>query len=219
MALKILLIRFQISPNYFRSPIIAIQHWTKRKQTVFNVPKRKQFEWRHNTRHCRPYKVSTPQQCAFPTVVRRTPFKPHERKVFVCLIWFFTSTQQSFSYAGRFFLGLTSTKLGWMCLAQGPQRSDAGEARTRYPSVSSQAFYHWATASQYAHRYPNTKTTNRKSKTQCKIISLYFLRENSAGLERMHTILSKKQDVTQKGSTTNGHFRPIVISAHVNFGP
>ena len=28
------------------------------------------------------------------------------------LIWFFTSTQQSFSYAGRFFLGLTSTKLG-----------------------------------------------------------------------------------------------------------
>ena len=31
---------------------------------------------------------------------------------FVCLIYFFTSTQQSFSYAGRFFLGLTSTKLG-----------------------------------------------------------------------------------------------------------
>ena len=33
-----------------------------------------------------------------------------------------------------------------MCLAQGPQRSDAGEARTRGPSVSSQALYHWATA-------------------------------------------------------------------------
>ena len=33
-----------------------------------------------------------------------------------------------------------------MCLAQGPQRSDAGEARTRCPSVSSQALYHWATA-------------------------------------------------------------------------
>ena len=31
---------------------------------------------------------------------------------FVCLIWFFTSTQQSFSYAGRVFLGWTSTKLG-----------------------------------------------------------------------------------------------------------
>ena len=31
---------------------------------------------------------------------------------FVCLILFFTSTQQSISYAGRFFLGLTSTKLG-----------------------------------------------------------------------------------------------------------
>ena len=33
-----------------------------------------------------------------------------------------------------------------MCLAQWPQRSDAGEARTRGPSVSSQALYHWATA-------------------------------------------------------------------------
>ena len=32
-----------------------------------------------------------------------------------------------------------------MCLAQVPQRSDAGEARTRGPSVSSQALYHWAT--------------------------------------------------------------------------
>ena len=32
-----------------------------------------------------------------------------------------------------------------MCLAQGPQRSDAGEARTHGPSVSSQALYHWAT--------------------------------------------------------------------------
>ena len=33
-----------------------------------------------------------------------------------------------------------------MCLAQGPQRGDASEARTRGLSVSSQAFYHWATA-------------------------------------------------------------------------
>ena len=33
-----------------------------------------------------------------------------------------------------------------MCLAQGPQRSEAGEARQRGPSVSSQALYHWATA-------------------------------------------------------------------------
>ena len=29
-----------------------------------------------------------------------------------------------------------------MFLAQGPQRSDSGEARTRGPSVSSQALYH-----------------------------------------------------------------------------
>ena len=33
-----------------------------------------------------------------------------------------------------------------MCHAQRPQRSDTGEARTRSPSVSSQALYHWATA-------------------------------------------------------------------------
>ena len=33
-----------------------------------------------------------------------------------------------------------------MCLAQGPQRSDAGEARTRGLSVSSQALNYWATA-------------------------------------------------------------------------
>ena len=33
-----------------------------------------------------------------------------------------------------------------MCLAQGSQRSDASEAGTRGPSVSSQALYHWATA-------------------------------------------------------------------------
>ena len=33
-----------------------------------------------------------------------------------------------------------------MCLAQGPQRSDASEARTHYLSVSSQELYHWATA-------------------------------------------------------------------------
>ena len=33
-----------------------------------------------------------------------------------------------------------------MCLAHGPQRSDAGEARTRGPSVLSEALYPWATA-------------------------------------------------------------------------
>ena len=33
-----------------------------------------------------------------------------------------------------------------MWLAQGPQSSDAREARTNSPFVSSQALYHWATA-------------------------------------------------------------------------
>ena len=36
-----------------------------------------------------------------------------------------------------------------MCLAQGPQRGDAGEARTRGPPVSSQALYHWAPFNAY----------------------------------------------------------------------
>ena len=43
---------------------------------------------------------------------------------------------------GRVFLGWTSTKLGKMCLAQGPQRSDTGEAQMCGPSVLSQALYH-----------------------------------------------------------------------------
>ena len=38
------------------------------------------------------------------------------------------------------------TKLGLMCLAQGPQRSDTSEAWTHGPSVSSQALFRWATA-------------------------------------------------------------------------
>ena len=36
-----------------------------------------------------------------------------------------------------------------MCLAQGQQRSDTGEARTPGPSASSQALYHWATTLPY----------------------------------------------------------------------
>ena len=44
-----------------------------------------------------------------------------------------------------------------MCLAQGPQHSDAGEARTRGPSVSSQALYHWATALPGFHKEDSQK--------------------------------------------------------------
>ena len=38
--------------------------------------------------------------------------------------------------------GRDRTKRGLMCLAQGPQRSDIGVARTRNPLVLSQALYH-----------------------------------------------------------------------------
>ena len=44
-----------------------------------------------------------------------------------------------------------------MCLAQGPQHSDAGEAQTRGSSVSSQALYHWATALPLSYIYGHTK--------------------------------------------------------------
>ena len=48
-----------------------------------------------------------------------------------------------------------------MCLAQGPQRSDAGEARTRGLSVSSQALYHWATALPFLDKpYVNSSPDN-----------------------------------------------------------
>ena len=47
-----------------------------------------------------------------------------------------------------------------MCLAQGPQRSDAGEAPTRDPSVSSQALYHWATALPLQQYFFSMKTDN-----------------------------------------------------------
>ena len=49
-----------------------------------------------------------------------------------------------------------------MCLAQGPQRSDAGEARTRGPSVSSQALYHWATALPFRTWYAKADLYNTK---------------------------------------------------------
>ena len=49
---------------------------------------------------------------------------------------------------GRVFLPGLNQYLGLLYLAQGHKDnlSDAGEARTHGPSVSSQALYHWATA-------------------------------------------------------------------------
>ena len=68
---------------------------------------------------------------------------------FCCLFVWFDSLRPINNLSvkrGRVFLGWTSTKLRQKCLAQGPQRNDAGEARTRGPSVSSEGLYHWATA-------------------------------------------------------------------------
>ena len=46
---------------------------------------------------------------------------------------------------GWVFLGWSSTNLGFVSCSR-TQSSDAGEAQTRGPSVSSQALYHWDTA-------------------------------------------------------------------------
>ena len=57
-----------------------------------------------------------------------------------------------------------------MCLAQGPQRSDTGEARTRYPSVSSQALYHWATA--LPHKFVEINILTRVKMIEWKLRSI-----------------------------------------------
>ena len=106
------------------------------------------------------------------------PFSPSKssRKMvlclFVCLFVWFNSLRPINNLSvqqGWVFLGWTSTKLGWMCLAQGPQCSDAGEAQTRGSSVSSQALYHWFTKNG-AIRYEIAffKTQSRLSIHKCK---------------------------------------------------
>ena len=70
-----------------------------------------------------------------------------------------------------------------MCLAQGPQRSDAGEARTRGPSVSSQALYHWATALPQR----SLNLSNRTFKIDVKILDL--LRRFKAGLVKVSALI------------------------------
>ena len=61
-----------------------------------------------------------------------------------------------------------------MGLAQGPQRSNAGEARTRSLSVSSQALYHWATALPYL--IVNKGLKKLLSVLQLQILFLVFFR-------------------------------------------
>ena len=68
-----------------------------------------------------------------------------------------------------------------MFLAQRTQRSDACEARTRGPSVSSQALFHWATAlpknterqdfhQKYVYKYLKQQSTPSYYWTQLEII-------------------------------------------------
>ena len=66
---------------------------------------------------------------------------------FVCLICFFTSHQQSFKFKGMGLPWLNQCVARINVSCSRTQRSDASEPRTHGPSVSSQALYHWATAS------------------------------------------------------------------------
>ena len=62
-----------------------------------------------------------------------------------------------------------------MCLAQGPQRSDTGEAWTRYPSVSSQALYHWATALPVKHFWKHIAYGKVKKRFQWHVMMQFLV--------------------------------------------
>ena len=81
-----------------------------------------------------------------------------------------------------------------MCLAQGPQRSDAGEARTRGPSVSSQALYHWATALPTSTNKDQTNDFRLMTKTHCvlRCTSFNSLPTNTVFWCLMQTVLTHK---------------------------
>ena len=66
--------------------------------------------------------------------------------LFVCLIWFFTSHQQSFSYKGTGLRGLNQYLARVNVLAQGHNAVMPVRLKPMAPSVLSQALYHWATA-------------------------------------------------------------------------
>ena len=72
-----------------------------------------------------------------------------------------------------------------MCHAQGPQRNDTGEARTRGPSVSSQALYHWATA------LPNCGVgkNRRLSLVWNQIVLLFFLIHSQSAIKHPFSLV------------------------------
>ena len=99
----------------------------------------------------------------FPCIIRTVRTRSfnhkhkHRKMAIFCYFFsrFFCSLNWEFSYSNwekNILFGIGNTteyrsskrakKKTKMCLVQRPQRSDAGEARTRGPSVSSQALYH-----------------------------------------------------------------------------
>ena len=63
-----------------------------------------------------------------------------------CLTQFFTSQSKQFSYVGTGLSGLNHYKVRINVSCSRTQDNDAGETRSRNPSVSCQALFQWATA-------------------------------------------------------------------------
>ena len=87
-----------------------------------------------------------------------------------------------------------------MCLAQGPQRSDASEDRTRGPSVSSQALYHcvpikksktiWIGQATMV-VFPDTMYTCRDTKGGGVKIDNFFLISNFCHSKILHALIQR----------------------------
>ena len=105
-----------------------------------------------------------------------------------------------------------------MCLAQGPQRSDASEARTRYPSVSSQALYH--SFKLYAEKVAIKKTKYHYfRKLICQIGQVYTEGVNLvAVLQSLEDSLGKLWEIMLEGSTYEYTAKIDTYMSYVNTG-
>ena len=84
-----------------------------------------------------------------------------------------------------------------MCLAQGPQRSDASEAQTSGTSVSSEALYHWVTALPSDEIWPKLKLIH----TLMYVLATYKNEEDLMKTECARTVKTLKSYIldTQVG--------------------
>ena len=101
-----------------------------------------------------------------------------------------------------------------MCLAQGPQRSDAGEARTRGPSVSSQALYHHAPSNQYLFDLKPIILSLRNARASVRrTYAVYYVQKSDAYAEITHQ--RRTADFSKFLSTAENGYRDV-LSAEKN---